>query len=85
MTRLALNAAQTAVMESALADAEQYRRDGGTWCADCAASPGSPCPGHIADLDQANAYRDLRDRLAQAIPGQRAKGRPRCSEHRSRP
>ena len=65
MTLLTLSATRAAIM-NALANAEQYRREGGAWRTDCADSPGSPCPGHIADLGRADAYRQLRDAIAQA-------------------
>ncbi len=86
MTLLTLTAAQAAVVANALADAEWYRRDfARTWCAGCAAAPDGACPAHLAYAGRADAYRQLRDAIARAIPQPRKNGRLRCSEHRGRP
>src|SRR5690242_9879658 len=48
MAPLLLTAAQAAVVASALAEAEQYRRDTArTWCMACAAAPDGACPAHL--------------------------------------
>jgi hypothetical protein len=68
-TTVTLTAAQAVVIARALADAEQYRRDRGmAWCADCAASPAAACPGHLDELDRADAYRDTAAGLARILP-----------------
>jgi hypothetical protein len=80
-----LTPAQAAVVASALTEAEQYRRDTAkAWCSFCATAPDGACPAHLAFVGRADAYRSLRDNLAQAKPT--AEKRPtRCCEHRGRP
>jgi hypothetical protein len=83
MTLLELTSAQAAMVAVALAEAEQYRRDlAKAWCAACATAPGGACMDHLAFVGHADAYRILRDSLAEAMPT--ANSRPRCSEHRGR-
>jgi hypothetical protein len=63
-----LTSAQAAVMASALADAERYRREfGAAWCVDCAVSPDGACQDHLEDLDRAEAYSDIAAELAHAL------------------
>jgi hypothetical protein len=60
----AISPADASVLGQALADAEAYRRERAAgWCADCQEHPAGACEGHVDDLDQADAYRQLADAL----------------------
>jgi hypothetical protein len=49
---------------AALDEAAQRRTDrAASDCADCSAAPDEMCAAHAEDLDQADAYRSLADRL----------------------
>jgi hypothetical protein len=62
-----LSPADAVTVRQALADAEQDRRDSAeSWCADCGTSPAGACETHVDDLDQADAYRELAQALADA-------------------
>jgi hypothetical protein len=53
----------------ALEDAEGYRRlRADQWCLNCETAPQCACQDHLADLDLADAYRDLAATLAGVLP-----------------
>ena len=60
----ALSPADASVFGRALADAEAYRRGrAAEWCAGSQEHPAGACEGHVDDLDQADAYRQLANAL----------------------
>jgi hypothetical protein len=67
--RVTLSKADAETIARALADAEGYRRlRADQWCMNCETAPQGACQDHVADLDLADAYRDLGVVFADVLP-----------------